>query len=92
MINAWTRKESFFKALGSGLTSPLKELEVNFVSGSEPSIQKIGWGNDEKENWKMISLDINEEYIGVISVQTRLENPVLTELTFENLQERNLFN
>lgn len=92
MINAWTRKESFFKALGSGLTSPLKELEVNFVSGSEPSIQKIGWGNDEKENWKMISLDINEEYIGVISVQTRVENPVLTELTFENLQERNLFN
>ena len=40
----------------------------------------------------MISLDINDDYIGVISVQTRLENPVLTELTFENLQERNLFN
>lgn len=92
IVNLWTRKESFFKALGSGLTSPLKELEVTFVPGSEPVIKKIGWKNDEKENWKMISLDLNGHYIGAISVQTRIEKPILSMLTFENFKELNQFN
>ena len=92
IINAWTRKESFFKALGSGMTSPLKEFEVDFMPGSEPSINKMGWGNDEKENWKMISLDIDKDYIGAISVQSRMGNPLLNKFTFENLKAMKLFN
>lgn len=92
ILNLWTRKESFFKALGSGLTSPLKEVDVTFIPGSEPSIEKIGWKENEKDNWKMISLDFNEDYIGAISVQTRIENPILIKLTFENFNELNLLN
>ena len=60
--NCWTRKEAFIKAVGKGLSIPLNNFEVE-VNNSRPEI-KIYSDSPNKENWKLLPIEINKDYKG----------------------------
>lgn len=74
-LTCWTRKEAFFKANGTGLTSPLKELNVEFRVNSKPRIIATPWSSDEKKEWSMFNITKLDNMIGTIAVKS-----------FENIQ------
>lgn len=51
---AWVRKEAYLKALGTGLSQPIDEVEVGFNTPPE---------------WSFIPIPISEHYIGCIATK-----------------------
>lgn len=65
----WTRKESFIKAKGSGLTIPLHSFAVSLDSDEKAEFLETNWNLNEKNNWKLFSFVPSHNYIGALSVQ-----------------------
>jgi 4'-phosphopantetheinyl transferase len=72
-FNCWTRKEAYVKAVGSGLSLPLRDFDVSLVP-SEPAkllatrpIAKLA------SQWSMESLDLGHEYAAAVVVEGRIE-------------------
>lgn len=67
--NCWTRKESFIKALGSGLSFPLDQFVVSLDNTEKAQLITTKWDAKEKENWVLKSFEPEENYIGAFSVK-----------------------
>ncbi|MFK5972013.1 MAG: 4'-phosphopantetheinyl transferase superfamily protein [Flavobacteriaceae bacterium] len=65
----WTRKESFIKAKGSGLSFPLDSFTVSLDTNEDAELLETKWNSSEKKSWKMFSYTPAENYIGALSVQ-----------------------
>lgn len=72
-LNCWTQKEAFFKAKCSGLSSPLKELVLDLSVDREPRILRTAWSEMEKDQWSLMRLPENDQWIGTLAVNTRLD-------------------
>ena len=83
-LNCWTRKEAIFKAIGSGLSSPLHQLELTFIPDSEPELLKTGWDEKDKDNWMLRSIDYIENLICTVAARTGNKH---TELVCFELDE-----
>lgn len=61
----WTRKEAYVKALGKGLSYPIKQLSVSF----DP-VLTAPWSDThdpvERERWRMFALEMPERYVGAV--------------------------
>lgn len=57
-FDLWTLKESYIKAVGKGLSIPLKSFTINFLKTSEIVI-KIG---NKLTNWTLRQYDLDPEY------------------------------
>jgi 4'-phosphopantetheinyl transferase len=65
----WTRKESFIKAKGSGLSFPLTSFTVSLnVEYAEILITE--WDLRENDEWKLFSFRPFKGYIGALSVRS----------------------
>ena len=67
--NCWTCKEAFVKAKGEGLTLPLNEFEVSFVSNSIPEVKVTARNPDEAGHWSMTRLLIDNDYVAALAVK-----------------------
>ena len=65
----WTRKESFIKAEGSGLSFPLDTFSVTLDTDLEASLLDTQWSKGEKDKWSLFSFIPYEGYIAAISVR-----------------------
>lgn len=54
-FNCWTRKESYIKARGDGLTCPLDSFEVTLKPGDAARLLAVKEGRPE--DWSMVSLE-----------------------------------
>lgn len=52
-LNGWTRKEAYVKALGLGLTAPLREITVSLSGRAE--LLSTGLRNQPVSNWRLLS-------------------------------------
>ncbi|PKA96764.1 4'-phosphopantetheinyl transferase [Flavobacteriaceae bacterium MAR_2009_75] len=66
----WTRKESFIKAKGSGLSFPLSSFSVSLDKNAH--LLSTDWDSDEKHRWSMTSFEPAPGYQGALSVQGTL--------------------
>ncbi len=82
-LNCWTRKEAFFKAKGSGLSSPLKELSINVSLFSKPQIHSTAWCESEKEEWTLLDLS-NNYYFGTIAVHSKVNRSEIRTIELES--------
>jgi 4'-phosphopantetheinyl transferase len=53
-LNGWTRKEAYVKALGLGLTAPLKEITVS-LSG-RAALLSTGLRDQSVSNWRLLNV------------------------------------
>lgn len=63
----WTRKESFIKAVGEGLSYPLDSFAVTMDYDHKAGFLKIDNDNDSKKDWRLHSFIPAEGYIAAIT-------------------------
>lgn len=66
-FNIWTRKEAFIKALGLGLSFPLKDFDVS--SGEFATLLAVRKGGHIAEEWSLFNLKPGEDYAGAVAIK-----------------------
>lgn len=66
-FNCWTRKESFIKAKGEGLSCPLDSFAVTLRPGEEAKLLAVQDGRSE--DWSMASLEPLDDYRAAITAE-----------------------
>ena len=66
-FNGWTRKESFIKAKGEGLTCPLDSFDVTLRPGDPARLLSVQGGS--AEDWSMVSLELFGNYRVAITAE-----------------------
>jgi 4'-phosphopantetheinyl transferase len=56
-FKCWTRKEAFVKALGDGLSCPLRDFDVSLAPGEPARLLHVRWGSEEASRWCMQDID-----------------------------------
>ena len=52
-FRAWTRKEAYLKAIGSGITVPLDSFEVSVAPEDAPALRRVRGQPEELARWSM---------------------------------------
>ncbi len=73
-FRCWTRKESFIKAVGSGLSFPLDSFSVSMDDDLQVNLLETLWDASERHRWKMFSFVPSEGYIGAVAIRNRIDN------------------
>jgi 4'-phosphopantetheinyl transferase len=67
--NCWTRKEAFIKAVGEGLSFPLREVEVSLEMGVPAQFITILGSRQEAECWTLHNLKTWDGYAAALVVE-----------------------
>lgn len=67
LLAAWTRKEAYLKALGTGLSIPLKSVPVPVEPGSESAVQQLEVDCGQTLPWKFLSLAPHPDYVATLT-------------------------
>lgn len=73
-FRCWTRKESFIKAEGSGLSFPLDQFTVSLDSDEKTTLLETKWNEDEKNDWSLKSFKPAKDYIAAVAVKKQVDN------------------
>ena len=64
----WTRKESYLKATGAGLSFPLAEFSVSTHPYLRPSLEEIRGNTEAHRQWSLVDLSVANGYRASIAV------------------------
>jgi len=78
-FRCWTRKESFIKAKGSGLSFPLDAFTVSIDKDNDAKLLETHWNPKEKKEWKLFSFIPSPGYIGALAVQGKVNTITLNK-------------
>jgi len=70
-FNCWTRKEAFIKAVGHGLSFPLKEFDVSLIPGAPARLKKTHFDEHEKDEWTMMDIGLPTGYVGAFAIKQK---------------------
>jgi 4'-phosphopantetheinyl transferase len=70
-FNCWTRKEAYIKALGEGLSLPLRQFQVSLIPGQPAAIVKQH-RTPPLSAWTLIHLALAEGYVGALAIPSNL--------------------
>lgn len=69
-FRCWTRKESFIKAVGEGLSFPLKRFEVSLVREDAPQLLLACRAPEQAlARWRIVSLPIDRGYAAALTAE-----------------------
>jgi 4'-phosphopantetheinyl transferase len=80
-FNAWTRKEAFVKATGSGFSMSVKEVEVTFAPGQEARLVRLNGSEDAAAQWTLRDLPAPDGFKATVAVSGRVGRVLLEEWT-----------
>lgn len=63
----WTRKESYIKATGNGLSTALSEVQVSFREGDPVRFVRIGDDPSAASAWSLHNLDVSPAYAAALA-------------------------
>lgn len=64
----WTRKESFIKAKGDGLSFPLTSFSVS-LDADNAEFLRTDWDTSERDEWRMFLFEPDAGYLGALSIR-----------------------
>jgi 4'-phosphopantetheinyl transferase len=68
--NCWTRKESYIKAQGLGLSLPLDQFKVSLIPGEPAMLLSTSHNISEAGRWRLQELPLNSsKYVASITVE-----------------------
>jgi len=70
-FNCWTRKEAFVKALGEGLSYPLKDFDVTLKPGESAKLLEIRRPGADASEWSLHDIEVGMGYKAVLAVHGR---------------------
>lgn len=71
-FNCWTRKEAFIKAIGQGVSFPLKQFDVSLLPGEPACILSIRGDVHASARWHLEDLDVEGGYIAAYAIEGRI--------------------
>ena len=80
----WTRKESFIKAEGSGLSFPLNKFTVSLDNDHQATLAATDWEATEKSKWSLFSFVPQEHYI--MAIAARKKNTTVQYFNWHTIQ------
>ena len=78
-FNCWTRKEAYVKALGSGLSLPLRDFDVSLLPNQPPQILATRPDASLAAQWSLASLDLGSQYAAAVVVEGKIRRLELRE-------------
>ncbi len=69
-LRVWTLKESFIKAIGTGLQTPLADFAFMDIDSDSPTIKMLSPKLDSDRAWKFYSIQPRAGFISAIAVAT----------------------
>ena len=78
-FNCWTRKEAYVKAVGSGLSLPLRDFDVSLLPNQPPRLLATRPDASLAAQWSLASLDLGKEYAAAVVVEGKIERLELRE-------------
>jgi 4'-phosphopantetheinyl transferase len=65
----WTLKEAYAKAIGRGLSFPLREVEFHFAPTGNPTIAFGLKADDDPESWEARLIDVGPDHVAALFVE-----------------------
>ena len=72
-FNCWTRKEAYVKAVGSGLSLPLRDFDVSLLPGEPAKLLATRPDKNLVDRWSMASLDFGNGCAAAVVVEGHVE-------------------
>jgi 4'-phosphopantetheinyl transferase len=66
----WTRKESFLKAIGDGLSFPLADFSVTINPDLDPALEEIRGDHEARKRWFLADLGVVDGYRAAVAVES----------------------
>lgn len=79
-LRIWTLKESFIKAIGTGLQTPLADFAFEQIESSSPTIKMLNPKLESEWIWTFYSIEPKPGFIGAVAVATHTKE---TEIQLE---------
>jgi 4'-phosphopantetheinyl transferase len=68
-FDAWTRKEAFLKALGSGLARPLDSFDVTLAPAEPPRLRRTAGDPGEAARYSLHALEPEPGYVAAVAIE-----------------------
>lgn len=87
-LRIWTLKESFIKAIGTGLQTPLADFAFDEIDSNHPQITMLNPALHCGRAWRFFAFTPRPGFLGAVAVATNQASEVTLELNrFEELVE-----
>jgi len=70
-FRCWTRKESFIKALGEGLSHPLDQFDVTLATGAPAQLLATRPNASDVKAWAMWDISVPDGYAAALTAELR---------------------
>jgi 4'-phosphopantetheinyl transferase len=80
-FNCWTRKEAYVKAVGSGLSLPLRDFDVSLAPGEPARLLATRPVANLVSQWSMESLELGPGCAAAVVVEGPIEKLAIRHLT-----------
>ncbi|QDT13217.1 4'-phosphopantetheinyl transferase family protein [Planctomycetes bacterium K23_9] len=70
-LRIWTLKESFIKAIGTGLQTPLADFAFVDIDSDQPRIELLNPKLQSDMSWQFFSIEPRQGFIGAVAVACR---------------------
>jgi 4'-phosphopantetheinyl transferase len=68
-FHLWTCKEAYLKAIGTGLTIPLRSVEISDFRQDPPRILSIAGSQQDAQQWSLLRPEINTKTMCTIAIR-----------------------